>query len=651
MDETTLNANTPSANRSDSEAILEAISRSQGLIEFEPNGTIIRANDNFLNFMGYRLEEVKGQHHSIFAEPGAAATPEYQQFWEALRRGEFEAGQFKRVGKNGNIVWLRAAYNPVKDASGRTIKVVKNAVDITAEKTVADETNARVAKLAATLEGISASQAMIEFEPDGTIIRANDNFLRIMGYTLEEVQGRHHSIFAEAGARDTADYRAFWDNLRAGRFQAGQFRRLAKGDREVWLQAAYNPIVDEQGTVHRVVKTCVDITEEKLASDASLAETARLAATLNGISASQAIIEFEPDGTIIQANDNFLRVMGYSLSEIQGQHHSIFAKPGTRESAEYRQFWENLQANRFQTGQFARLAKGGREVWLQAAYNPVVDKDGVVSKVVKNCVDITENKLAEFAMVDRQADMANSFEQNIKGVVNSVSAASTEMQSTAETMAATAEETNSQAGTVAAASEELSGSINEISGQVSRSAAISQEAVAEAERSNEMVQGLAEAAQKIGEVVNLINDIASQTNLLALNATIEAARAGEAGKGFAVVAAEVKNLANQTAKATDEISAQVGSIQGATKDAVNAIGGISKTINEISEIATAISSAVEEQGAATQEVATNISGVTTASADTGEAATQVLDAASELSRQAEHLGSEVDKFLEEIRSE
>lgn len=256
-----------------------------------------------------------------------------------------------------------------------------------------------------------------------------------------------------------------------------------------------------------------------------------------------------------------------------------------------------------------------------------------------------------WSVITRQVEMADNFESNIKGVVNSVSAASTQMQSTSESMAATAEETTNQANAVAAASEELSASVNEISKQVSRAAGIASTAVTEADRSNQMIQGLANSAQKIGEVVGLITDIASQTNLLALNATIEAARAGEAGKGFAVVASEVKNLAAQTAKATDEISSQINEIQGATSQAVSSIQGISKTINEISEITTAISSSVEEQGAATQEVTSNITGVTTASGETGEAATQVLSAARELSEQAEHLGVQVDDFLVKIRDE
>ena len=237
------------------------------------------------------------------------------------------------------------------------------------------------------------------------------------------------------------------------------------------------------------------------------------------------------------------------------------------------------------------------------------------------------------------------FAGQVKAVVEAVASSSTEMQSTAEFMAATAEETNNRASAVAAASEELTSSVNEISQQVTRSATIAGGAVEEADRSNAMVRGLAEAADKIGEVVSLINDIASQTNLLALNATIEAARAGDAGKGFAVVAAEVKNLANQTAKATEDIGAQVTSIQGATQDAVSAIQGIGKTIGEISEIATTIASAVEEQTAATQEVTGNITGVTQASGDTGQAANQVLESANELSMQGEQLTTQIDAFL------
>ncbi len=372
------------------------------------------------------------------------------------------------------------------------------------------------------------------------------------------------------------------------------------------------------------------------------AENARLVATLSGIGASQAMIEFEMDGTITTANENFLNAMGYSLDEIVGKHHSIFADPEYAKSQDYKDFWAVLNTGQFQTGEFKRIKKDGNDIWIQASYNPVMGEDGKPYKVVKNAVDVTDKVEARF-------NLANNFETNVKGVVETVAGSSTELQATAETMASAAEEASSQATAVASATEELSKSIEEISGQVARSTTISSEAVLEAQKSNEQVQGLADASQKIGEVVDLINDIASQTNLLALNATIEAARAGDAGKGFAVVASEVKNLANQTAKATEEIATQIGDIQGATQSAVGSIEGITKTINEINEIATAIAGAVEEQSAATGEVSANITGVTKASDETGQAAKQVLDAARELSSQSETLGGQVDQFLVEVR--
>jgi methyl-accepting chemotaxis protein len=270
-----------------------------------------------------------------------------------------------------------------------------------------------------------------------------------------------------------------------------------------------------------------------------------------------------------------------------------------------------------------------------------------------------------------------AFDRSVTTALKTVTAATNEMQASAAALSATAEQTSRQATvvaaaseeatssvqTVAAATEELSSSIAEISRQVSQSASIANKAVAEAERTNDQVRSLADAAVKIGEVVKLISDIASQTNLLALNATIEAARAGEAGKGFAVVASEVKNLATQTGRATEEISAQIAAIQGATNNSVEAIQGISMTISEINHVASSIASAVEEQGAATreiarniqqaaagtQEVSSNITGVTQAAGDTGHAAGQMLSATSELAKQSDTLRTEVDSFLRDIK--
>lgn len=239
----------------DAQAQLNAINKSQAVIEFTLDGTIITANANFLNALGYQLEEIVGKHHSMFADAAYRSSPEYRAFWEKLGRGEFDSGQYLRIGKGGKEIWIEASYNPIFDAKGKPYKVVKFATDITAQKE-------RIANLQGQVDAINKSQAVIEFNLDGTITTANANFLGALGYRLEEIVGKHHSMFVEASYRNSSDYRAFWDKLRRGEFDAGQYKRLTKDGREVWIEASYNPVLDSKGKPCKVVKFATDITKQ-----------------------------------------------------------------------------------------------------------------------------------------------------------------------------------------------------------------------------------------------------------------------------------------------------------------------------------------------------------------------------------------------------
>lgn len=382
----------------DSQSQLDAISKSQAVIHFNLDGTIVDANDNFCQTIGYQLSEIKGKHHRMFVDPQFASSAEYQQFWQRLGQGEFESGEFKRVHRSGTDIWLQASYNPIFDANGRPYKIVKYASNITEQKRKNIEFEGQ-------LDAISKSQAVIEFELDGTIITANENFCGAMGYELHEIQGKHHSMFAEEQLKNSPEYHQFWQSLGRGEFQSGEYKRIGKNGKEVWINATYNPIFDLEGKPFKVVKFATDVTAEKL-------RNADYQGQLEAVGKSQAVIEFELDGTIIAANDNFCKTMGYELSEIQGKHHSMFAAPGVAQSAEYRQFWANLNNGEHSSGEFKRIGKGGREVWIQATYNPIFDLNGKPFKVVKYASDIT-SEVASREEFERLSLVANETDNSV----------------------------------------------------------------------------------------------------------------------------------------------------------------------------------------------------------------------------------------------
>lgn len=529
-----------------------AISRSQAIIEFNLDGTIIKANENFLKALGYTLDEIKGKHHGMFVQPAVRESVAYREFWGNLNRGEFQAGQFKRVAKDGREIWIEASYNPVMDRSGKPFKIIKFATDITAQKLESLEASGKVA-------AISRAQAVIEFYLDGTIITANENFLSTLGYALSEIQGRHHSMFVEAGERDGAAYRDFWARLGRGEYQAAEYKRVGKGGKEIWILATYNPILNDAGKPFKVVKFATDVTQQKL-----------LAADSNGqmaaIRKSQAVIEFRMDGTILTANQNFLDTVGYMIDEIRDRHHSMFVDPIERSGAAYVEFWASLNRGTYQAAEYRRIGKGGREIWIQASYNPIFDLNGRPFKVVKYAADITAQAMARL-----KAERARSLIES-----------------------------------VAAGSEEMNASIREISETMVKSRQTAESAVQQVETADIQAQRLTSAAHAMGGIVGLIGDITGQINLLALNATIESARAGEAGRGFAVVAAEVKNLANQAKQATDKISSEIEALNGISGDVVGALVSIKQAIEHVNEFVTSTAAAVEEQSTVTSDMSDNM---------------------------------------------
>ena len=492
---------------------------------------------------------------------------------------------------------------------------------------------------AGMVSAINQSQAVILFSPDGNIVKANENFLSAMGYSESEIEGKHHSLFVTREYASSQEYKDFWSVLRSGEAHSGEFCRVNNKGEDVWIQASYNPILDSKGQPFKVVKFATDITAEK-------AKNAYFEGQLIAISKSQAVIEFDLDGVILDANSNFLSALGYTLDEVKGKHHSIFVEPAFKNSPEYAAFWEQLRKGVYASGEYKRISKLGNAVYIQASYNPILDQNGNPFRVVKYATDITGRTVAVDsikAVMSKltEGDLLHNIEEPLDGdfkvlgesinqfvdelrdtiikihdAVETIDTASNEIATGNADLSSRTEQQASSLEETASAMEELTGTVklnaenaDQAKGLASQASDVASEGGKVIEQVVHTMGEINDSAQRISDIIGVIDGIAFQTNILALNAAVEAARAGEQGRGFAVVASEVRTLAQRSAEAAKDIKGLIStSVEKITNGNVlvnksgETMADIVTAIKRVNDIMSEIAAASSEQATGIQEV-------------------------------------------------
>jgi methyl-accepting chemotaxis protein len=620
----------PAAEDRRSRGLVDALSRSQAVVEFAADGTILDANANFLNLFGYALDEIKGQNHALLLEPRYRSSPEYRMFWDGVARGETVHGQYKMVAKGGREVWLQASYT---HADGE--RIVQIGLDVTeaANKAAAD-----AADLEIRTSVMNTTSIVSYANTKGEILSCNDKYVEISKYQRDELIGKGHNITRHPDMPKEV-FKEMWSTIGRGNIFRGIVKNRAKDGTPYYVDAVIAPIMGDNHKPKGYIGVRYDITDAEV-------ERHNMRGLFAAINESFAYIEFDPSGTVISANPNFLNLMGYQLDEIKGRHHRTFVEAAESNSPRYAQFWSDLNAGKAFNDVFKRITKSGSEVWIQAVYSAVKDEVGRVVKVVKIATDVTaqvkatealkaavkdtqdvvtaakENDLRHRVPLDGKTGEIAQLCEGVNGLLDTMTGIISEVSESAQTLTTAAREIatgntdlSQRTEEQAASLEETAASMEQLTNTVRQNAENAQQANKLASSASdvamkggsvvaEVVQtmdGITQASRKIADIIGVIDEIAFQTNILALNAAVEAARAGDQGRGFAVVAAEVRNLAQRSANAAKEIKGLISDSVAKVESGSRLVDTAGKTMEEIVQSVKRVTDIMAEISAASQE--------------------------------------------------